>query len=83
MTLNVLKEIALHLVDIHSQHQTLQLNSDEFQLTIVDEYAQVGDLLTKYQKEYQIYRKLEKELADLIVLESKSGEDRDYLQFSV
>ena len=41
----LLQEIASHLIDIHSQHQTLQLSDRRFQLDILDLYADDGQLL--------------------------------------
>ena len=46
VTLPVLRDIAVHLVDIHSQHQNLLLASPDYQLRIIDNLADTRDLLT-------------------------------------
>ncbi len=81
VTLNIIKEIGKHLVDIHSQHDTLQLNSTAFQLDVVDAYAKNTDLLKKYQKTYKIYTSLQKEIKNLQEKAKKEKSDFDYYQY--
>ncbi|WP_259014099.1 DNA repair protein RecN [Emticicia fluvialis] len=59
VTLETLRKITSQLMDIHSQHDTIQLGSNEYQLTIVDTYAQCHDRLVEYQEKYRTYRKLQ------------------------
>lgn len=81
VTLNQLKELTEKLIDIHSQHQTLTLNANEFQLSVVDAYAQHPDLLTEYSSNYKLFRSLEKELNELVLKETQAKKDLDYFQF--
>jgi DNA repair protein RecN (Recombination protein N) len=53
VTLNVLKALGEKLIDIHSQHATLQLNTEEFQLFVVDSVAANAKLLQAYNSEYK------------------------------
>ncbi|MGF1533493.1 MAG: DNA repair protein RecN [Bernardetiaceae bacterium] len=59
VTLDNLRKITLLLMDVHSQHDTLQLGSPEFQLGILDAYAQNRGLLQAYQEAYAAFRKAE------------------------
>src|ERR1019366_10579 len=56
VTLNQLKELGLLLVDIHSQHETLLLNTTQFQLEVVDAFAQHDELITSYQQDFSSYQ---------------------------
>jgi len=79
VNLNQLKELGLKLVDIHSQHQTLTLNSAGFQLSVVDAYAQHPGLLDEYKTKYKEFKSIGNELNNL--LEQKKNADLDYFQF--
>lgn len=79
--LQVLKELAAQLVDIHSQHETLLLGNSRFQLNVVDAYASNKKILDSYKAAFSTYKSLQKELAELIDAEQKSKGDLDYLQF--
>jgi DNA repair protein RecN (Recombination protein N) len=79
--LQVLKELAAQLVDIHSQHETLLLGNSRFQLNVVDAYAANKKILDSYKAAFSTYKSLQKELAELIDAEQKSKGDLDYLQF--
>ena len=49
VNLKAMRDLGLRLVDIHSQHQNLELNNQHFQLTVVDLYAGHNDLLETYR----------------------------------
>ena len=53
VTINLMKELGDRLIDIHSQHQTLMLNNNSFQLNIIDSFAGTGPLLNGYQRHLQ------------------------------
>jgi DNA repair protein RecN (Recombination protein N) len=55
VTLDALKEIGFRLIDIHSQHDTLLLGTNLYQLNVVDAYAQNRDILLQYQIHYRAY----------------------------
>ncbi len=81
VNLNVLKEIGDRLVDIHSQHQTLELNDAVFQLAMVDSYAGDPATLSSYRILYDTYISLKAELRDCMEKEQQSINEREYLNF--
>ena len=81
VNLNILKELSLKLIDIHSQHQNLNLNQSEFQLKVVDNYAQNQQLVEDYQTIYTLYKNLQKEYNDLMQQANQSKDDLDYLSY--
>ncbi len=81
VTLAQLKGLAERLVDIHSQHQTLTINGSEFQLSVVDAYANHADALNEYSSQYKQYKVLEKALNELVSKEAQAKKDLDYFQF--
>lgn len=81
VTLGVLKELGDRLIDIHSQHQTLMLNDNSFQLNIIDSFAGTTALLNEYRTAYYSYKKLQKEYVELKEKADKSKSDLEYFQF--
>ncbi|MEI6488379.1 MAG: DNA repair protein RecN [Bacteroidota bacterium] len=81
VTLGQLKELASHLVDIHSQHETLDLNANQFQLSVIDAFANHQELLNEYATNFKRYKQVENQLADLVERESQAKKDLDYFQF--
>lgn len=81
VALSMLKELGDQLVDVHSQHQNLLLNKQDFQLEVVDIIADDAAQLAKYQQTYTAYQAAEKELADLQAAIERNRENRDFLQF--
>ncbi|MBN2484542.1 MAG: DNA repair protein RecN [Bacteroidales bacterium] len=61
VNLNTLQDVALQLVDIHSQHQNLLLNQQQYILNIVDSYGGNDALLKEFQQVYASFREQEKE----------------------
>lgn len=76
-----LRKLGLMLIDIHSQHENLELNTNSFQLRVVDAVAQNDDLLTNYSQTFKQYKNLQLELEKLKMLESQSSADLEYNQF--
>lgn len=81
VTLNSLKEIGTHLVDIHSQHNNLLLNDYEFQLLIVDVYARHQNLVSEYRNLFNTWRNKEKELATLSEQAAREKAEYDFFSF--
>ena len=81
VNLAVMKEIGARLLDIHSQHQTLELNNSSFQTAIIDAYAQNNDLLSSYSLIYKNVNHLKQELVEKTSIEKQSAAEREYLQF--
>ena len=81
VNLPLLKEIGNRLVDIHSQHQNLQLNDHLYQLEVIDHLAGTGNELTGYQTSYTHYNGVCQELERVQSEVAKLREDLDYMQF--
>jgi len=81
VALSMLKELGDQLMDVHSQHQNLLLNKQDFQLEVVDIIADDAAQLAKYQQTYTAYQAAEKKLAELQAAIERNRENRDFLQF--
>lgn len=81
VNLNALKDLGRHLIDIHSQHENLELNNNQFQLRVVDAAAQNADLQKQYSAAYAEYKRLQAELAELKENARQMSADYDYNQF--
>lgn len=81
VTLQTLKVLGEKLIDIHSQHATLQINTESFQLLVLDTVAQHQSVLTDYKKRYQEYKKSLGELRQLEDDFAKAQSEADYQQF--
>ena len=79
--LSLLKELGEQLVDIHSQHQNLLLNKQDFQLNVVDIIAGDEKELQLYQQAYTQYHSTEKELSTLKESIEQNRQNADFLQF--
>lgn len=82
-SLSVMKDLGERLIDIHSQHQNLLLNKEDFQLHVVDILTKDEDKLRKYQESYQNYKKEQAILEEMIAKVSKDQENEDYLRFQL
>ena len=82
-SLSVMKDLGERLIDIHSQHQNLLLNKEDFQLHVVDILTKDEDTLRKYQESYQKYKKEQTILEEMIAKVSKDQENEDYLRFQL
>jgi DNA repair protein RecN (Recombination protein N) len=81
VVLTSLKLLGEKLIDIHSQHATLEINDPEFQLLVVDSVAKHDDLLNAYRAKFRSYKKATTKLAQLIEESDKAKADLDYYQF--
>ena len=81
VTLSQLKQISALLIDIHSQHETLSLQNNSFQLSIVDAVADNSAALKEYKANFNAYKLLEAELMQLKEKEANAQKESDYLLF--
>ena len=79
--LSTLKEIGERLMDVHSQHESLQLGNNSYQLNALDAFASNPELLSSYTKAFNTYSQAKKALDKLESLAFQSAEDADYKQF--
>jgi len=81
VNLNSLQLLGERLIDIHSQHETLQLTSNEFQFQIIDALADNDVELQSYKTELKAYKTLNKELQELLNFQSEAIKEHDYNSF--
>jgi len=81
VALSMLKELGDQLMDVHSQHQNLLLNKQDFQLEVVDIIADDASQLAKFQNTYAEYIKAEKELSEMTLAIERNRENHDFLKF--
>ncbi|WP_298903938.1 DNA repair protein RecN [uncultured Psychroserpens sp.] len=81
VNLNSLQVLGERLLDIHSQHQTLQLTNDDFQFQIIDALANNEVLLTDYTDKLKQYKGLKAELEHLHLQKAESIKELDYNLF--
>ncbi len=79
--LNLLNELQNQLIDIHSQHQTLQLNDAKFQFQLVDALAGTRKLVDDFIKKLQIFKSSTSELELLKEQIRLEKEQHDYHTF--
>ena len=80
-SLQIMKDLGVYILDIHSQHQTLTLKNSDFQLSLLDVMCASQDCKNEYRQEYTIYKKHKAELHNLEEQERKDKADLDYHQF--
>ncbi|WP_276392686.1 DNA repair protein RecN [Eudoraea chungangensis] len=81
VTLDVLSPLGNNLIDIHSQHQTLQLTEQDFQLRVLDSFANNSALLNEYQEKLGFFKKKTDRLNKLLDSQKKFYKERDYNSF--
>lgn len=77
----LLKEMGESLIDVHSQHQNLLLNKEDFQLNTIDILANDRAELQVYQTAYGHYRQACRALQEAIEETERNKTDEDYLRF--
>ncbi len=81
VTLEILSEFGKKLIDIHSQHQNLELANSIFQMMVMDNYAQNNDLLNQYELVYKEYLNLESSHHQTLQNAGKIKAELDFIQF--
>ncbi|MEP5339469.1 MAG: DNA repair protein RecN [Algibacter sp.] len=81
VNLSSLQLLGARLIDIHSQHQTLEITSNDFQFQVIDALAKNDKDLSAYKTEYKTYKTLNKELQELINLKAEALKEYDYNSF--
>lgn len=81
VTLQVLQELSDHLIDVHSQHETLQLAEIGYQYGVLDTIADNRDLLQRFNDKRESIKRLTRELEELIESQNKARREYDYNQF--
>ena len=81
VSLTRMRELGEQLVDIHSQHQNLLLQKEDFQLNVVDIIVQDDKQQDAYRKQFLLYRKANEQLERLKEEIAKNKENEEFLRF--
>lgn len=83
VNLTVLRDIAVRLVDIHSQHQNMLLSDNSYQLAIIDSLADNRQLLAEYHKAYEIYKGILREYTATRDMIRRNRDDADFISYQL
>jgi len=81
VTLSILSQLGDSLIDVHSQHQTLQLGDNAYQLKVIDALAENADILAKYHQELYQFKIEKKALVELLQQRNDGLKEHDYNTF--
>ncbi|MCR9228980.1 MAG: DNA repair protein RecN [Flavobacteriaceae bacterium] len=81
VTLDVMRALGDQLVDVHSQHQTMQLTDNDFQMKVLDALADNSANLSGYTQELEKLRAASKELQKLEDFQTDADKEHDYNSF--
>lgn len=81
VTLSVLKQLGERLIDIHSQHATLQITTEDFQLFILDSISHNESNITTFRQEWKVLKEVDKKLRDVKEQITVANAELDYNQF--
>lgn len=83
VTVALMRELGEHLIDIHSQHQNLLLQKDDFQLQVVDIVANDERLLAGYQAAYRKWQEAKRQLKELQTEIAANREKEEFMRFQL
>ena len=81
VTVAILKQVGEQLIDIHSQHATLAINTESFQLLVLDTLCNHASLLAEYQQVLGQHKQLTKKLKELELALSEAISAQEYIQY--
>ena len=81
VTLDVLSGLGKRLIDVHSQHQTLELTDHDFQLHVVDALAANSALLSSYREQREAFLAAQRRLEELRTTRDVAFREQDYNEF--
>lgn len=79
--LNLLRDIGIQLIDVHSQHSNLELGKKQFQLNVVDWYGGHSNELSKFSELYKEFKKVQSLLVSTKEMAKKSKADLNFYEF--
>lgn len=83
VTLNLLREIADKLINIHGQHDNQALLNPAMHITFLDEFAKINTHLDKYKELYHKMHSIKKEIERLSIDESQKQQKIDMLTYQI
>ena len=78
VTLSVLNQLRIKLIDVHSQHQTMQLSDNNFQFAVIDAFAKNKERISSYHRGFVQLNQLKKELVELEKKQREAHQQYDY-----
>jgi DNA repair protein RecN (Recombination protein N) len=81
--LDTLKTLGAYLMDVHSQHDTLQLGEGSFQLGLIDAFAQTQEELKQYRSDYKTFKKSQKAYLEIKQKAHELQKEADFNQFQL
>lgn len=81
VNLSIISFLGNRFVNIHSQHETLELSDSTFQMNVLDDYCGIADNLAEYKILYEEYKSAEARVNEIIAFNEKARRDEDYLRF--
>jgi DNA repair protein RecN (Recombination protein N) len=83
VTLDILSELTESLIDIHQQFDTSDIQKNKYQMDVLDALASTTGLVAKYSEGYKKYKKVSRDLNDLIEKSKNASQEIDFLQFQL
>ena len=83
VTLFVLRDLTLRLIDIHSQHSNMLLSDENYQLNIIDSVSHNKVIRAEYAELFSKYKSLKSEISTLKAEYEKNCAEEDYIQFQL
>ncbi|MFD2586828.1 DNA repair protein RecN [Croceitalea marina] len=81
VTLDILSGLGERLVDVHSQHQTLRLTENDFQMKVIDALAENAQHLENYSSKLKVHQSILRELNELLDFQTNADKELDYNSF--
>ncbi|SRX55617.1 DNA repair protein RecN [Aequorivita sp. CIP111184] len=81
VALSQLQALAPYLIDVHSQHETLEVVSESFQMEVIDALAGNSSLLKSYKIQFEELKKISEELSALKLQKESASKELDYNTF--
>ena len=81
VNLSVVKQLSVHLVDLHQQFDTLEISSEDFQRNVLDALAENASELQKLKHQFGLYAAVKNELTKLKLQQEIANKELDYNQF--
>lgn len=83
VSLQALREVAMRLVDIHSQHQNLLLADPDYQLSIIDSLADNANFLAQYTVAYEAYKQALRRYTQTRDMIARNRTDAEFISFQL
>lgn len=83
VTLDVMRKIGGRLMDIHSQHETLELGRHQFQLDLIDSFAENEKTKTEYTLRWKRFQQAKRDYENLLQEATSLRQENDFVKFQL